>query len=78
MRPSNSRRANLIREMHKTGCRLDDAAACADVALRQLRRERDELIVAVLKAGLSIRKVASIFGLSVGIVHRVFTLSSMR
>jgi hypothetical protein len=77
MKP-NSKRENLIREMHKTGCRLDDAAACADVALRQLRRERDELIVAVLKAGLSIRKVANIFGLSVGIVHRVFTLASMR
>jgi DNA-directed RNA polymerase specialized sigma24 family protein len=66
-------RARLVREMHKTGCRLDDAAACADVALRELRAQRDTFIAAAYESGRSMRQIAKVFGVDVALVHRVLT-----
>jgi hypothetical protein len=60
----DSFRAKLIREMHKTGCRLDDAAACADVAIRETRKERYESIASCVALGVPVRKVAARFGIS--------------
>jgi hypothetical protein len=57
-------RAHLMREMHKTGCRLDDAAACADVAIREFRDERNGAIAACVACGVSVRTVAKHFGIS--------------
>jgi DNA-directed RNA polymerase specialized sigma24 family protein len=66
-------RAQLMREMHKTGCRLDDAAACADVAIRELRAQRDTFICAAYASGRSMRQIAKVFGVDVALVHRVLT-----
>jgi hypothetical protein len=64
MKP-DSKRAKLIRVMHQTaGCRLDDAAACADVAIREFREERYEAIAACVALGVPVRKVAAKFGIS--------------
>jgi hypothetical protein len=64
MSQPNNLRAHLMREMHKTGCRLDDAAACADVAIRELRDERNRAIAACVACGVSVRTVAKHFGIS--------------
>lgn len=67
-------RQRLMNEMHrKAGCRLDDAAACADVAMRVLREQRDALILAAHAAGLSARQIGRIVGLSHVRVLRVVT-----
>lgn len=64
-------RQDLIREMHKTGCRLDDAAACADVAMRMVRVERDRMILSARQSGLSIRAITRTLGVSKSHVHRL-------
>lgn len=65
------RRSELVREMHQTGCRLDDAAACADVAIMAMREERNKLMLAARNAGLSYRQIEDAFGLSKSQVQRV-------
>jgi hypothetical protein len=73
MSQPNNLRAHLMREMHKTGCRLDDAAACADVAIREFRAQRDSLMASAYESGLSMRRIAGLFGVDVALVHRVLT-----
>lgn len=60
----NSFRARLIRAMHKTGCRLDDAAACADAAIRETRAERHRAIASCVSLGVPVRKIAAEFGIT--------------
>ena len=71
-------RLDLTSRMHRAGLRLDDAATAAAVAVQVLRRERDELIARMLSpqpagAGLSLRVVGAIFGLSHEAVRKVST-----
>lgn len=68
---SESLRAELIRKMHKTGCRLDDAAACADVALQEIKVWRERVVLALLRPQLSIRQAAVETGMSKSRVHQI-------
>lgn len=72
------KRDDLMRRMHRAGLRLDDAATAAAVAMQAARRERDALIVRMLApaptgAGMSLRAVGSVFGLSYEGVRKVST-----
>jgi transposase len=50
-----------------------EAAAAAQVAVQTLVRERNELIVAALRSGMSLRTVGVVFGLSHEMVRKVST-----
>ncbi len=70
---ADTRRARLIRKMHDTGCRLDDAADCADVALRDRIEERKEQILRGRALGLSYGQLAKTLGVDRAQVVRVVT-----
>lgn len=66
-------RLGLTWRMHAAGLRLDDAAIAADITVRRLREERNTLILAARRAGLSYRRIARIVGLGHTMVIRVVT-----
>lgn len=66
-------RLGLTWRMHAAGLRLDDAAIAADITVRRLREERNALILAARRAGLSYRRIARIVGLDHSRVIRVVT-----
>jgi hypothetical protein len=74
MAPQESWRAELISAIHKTGCRLDDAAAAADVAIRKYKDKRDALMVIGRRMGLTFQAIADHFHLDKAAVIRVVTL----
>lgn len=74
MAPQESWRAELISAIHKTGCRLDDAAAAADVAIRKYRDKRNGLMVIGRRMGLSFPAIAAHFDMDVAAVFRIVTL----
>jgi lambda repressor-like predicted transcriptional regulator len=74
----DSLRAELIREMHKTGCRLDDAAACADVAMQFVRKLRAEVITALSLPAMTVRQIARKKGMSKSRVHQILSIDGAR
>ncbi len=73
-----TQRRSLTRAMHAAGLRLDDASTAADVAVRHLREQRDELIVAARAAGLSYRQIARIVGLTHPAIVAVVSRASVQ
>jgi transposase-like protein len=66
---------SVQRELIDAGLRPDDAVVAAEVFDRIYREKRDAAVRAVREAGLSVRKVAKLFGIS----HvRVIQISSQR
>lgn len=73
--PPDSLRARMMREMHqKAGCRLDDAAACADIALRFMDELRREVVIAYSLPAMSIRQIAKKKNLSKSRVHQIVSI----
>lgn len=71
-----SKRAELIHSFHRAGLRLDDASVAADVALREMRAQRDELILLAREAGMTYRQIGAMVGLDHARVIRVVTAAS--
>jgi hypothetical protein len=72
------RHADLMTRMHRAGLRLDDAATAARIAVQSAIRERDVLIAKMIAprpdgAGLSLRAVGVVFGLSHEAVRKAST-----
>ena len=57
-------KADLMRRMNRAGIRLDDAALAAQIAVQAHQCERNRLIESARAAGLTVRSIAAIFGLS--------------
>lgn len=54
----------VLRELKKAGIRLDDAELAANIADRVLRKRRDTILMAGRNAGIPVRKLGEICGLS--------------
>lgn len=73
---TDTRREHYVKLFYKVGIRLDEAHACADVAIRAGRNERDDLIRDCYRAGLSLRRLAKRLRMSKSQVQRVVSPDS--
>ena len=57
-------KSDLVRRMRGAGLLPREASAAAQIAVQMHRRDRDVLILSAVRAGLSVRMVATVFGLT--------------
>jgi hypothetical protein len=63
-------REDLMRDLHRAGLRLDDAALAAGMAVRRMLDLRNRLMRRA--AGfMSVREIADLFGVAKSVVHRI-------
>jgi predicted transcriptional regulator len=61
----------LMRDLHRAGLRLDDAALAASMAVRRMLDLRNRLMRRARDIGMSEREIAGMFGVSQSLAHRV-------
>jgi hypothetical protein len=67
-----TQRDDLMRDLHRAGLRLDDAALAAGMAVRRMLDLRNRLMRRASRF-MSVREIADFFGVAKSVVHRIVT-----